>query len=923
MNTPDNLNNPDNQSHGHKLSHHSRAVEVKRMSASQTGRDPVSSERNTTGAPSPSEPTVLDYFKTHAQAQPEAIAIRDGSRLMTYRELDVCSNRVANNLIHGALNLEEAVVILEPASCEFLAGVLGVLKAGGTYFPMDMETPAKRLEFLLTDSKSRFVLSNEAGRNRLQDWPGKVFDLAQMIRPSEAAADNNPGTSSDPNRTAYLLYTSGSTGQPKGVQIEHHSLTNFVRHYHHRFKITPQDRSSMLAYISFDVSVSDIWPTLCAGGTVVVPPKGILGNPDGLIRWLQREEVTLSFVPTGLVEILFTRPWPKQMKLRYLITGGDRLRVRPPAGLPFTIMNGYGPTESTVFATFSVVTPEDGRGTPPPIGRPLDNVKAYVLDEKLRQLPVGESGELYLGGVQLARGYLNRPELTRERFIPDPFADKPEARMYRTGDWARWLTDGELDFLGRKDDQIQIRGHRVELGEIEAQLFAHDAVQQVCCVPQMIDDMPTGVIAHVVPKTSGQDISEILRSHLEAQLPEYMMPSQFVIHERFPLTPQGKADRAAMMTMRPKNVKPSEKSSMGGGLEDALSSLWYSLLPAAADSPKDATFAGLGGDSLLAIKLVLGVEEITGQRLEVSAFLVDLTFTGLRDAVGARMLRNEFEPVLALRKQGARPPMFCLYGHSGDIEAYFHLVKAFGDDQPVFGIRSYALEDLSRLPQSIEEAAQEVVRLIRKVQPHGVPSLVGYSWAGLLAFEVARQFASTEGVNCYTALIGTTAPMRPPNLIFRLTDFAQYFPRWLWNFFTDHKHRRWRLLRWWAMARGTRQYLANGQFPLEEVDWNSSPISRHMIGLEEKYRPLQIWDISVDVFRERDEFNFWSHPFRTAPTDYLPDGGWNRWTHQPNRIHWLEGDHVTVIKPPLVSDLAQAIRAAMDQCLKLPSSQDG
>ena len=892
------------------------------MSASQTGQDPVSLERNVIRTPLLSERTVLDYFKTHAQAQPEAIAIRDGSRLMTYRELDVCSNRVANELVRRALNLEEAVVILEPASCEFLAGVLGVLKAGGTYFPMDVDTPAKRLEFLLNDSKSRFVLSNEAGRNRLQDWSGKVFDLTQMIRPSEAAADKNPGTSCNPNRTAYLLYTSGSTGQPKGVQIEHHSLTNFVRHYHHHFKITPQDRSSMLAYISFDVSVSDIWPTLCAGGTVVVPPKGILGNPDGLIRWLQTEEVTLSFVPTGLVEILFTRPWPKQMKLRYLITGGDRLRVRPPAGLPFTIMNGYGPTESTVFATFSVVTPEDGRGTPPPIGRPLDNVKAYVLDEKLRQLPVGESGELYLGGVQLARGYLNRPELTRERFIPDPFADEPEARMCRTGDWARWLTDGELDFLGRKDDQIQIRGHRVELGEIEAQLFAHDTVQQVCCVPQMIDGMPTSVVAHVVPKTSGQDISEILRSHLEAQLPEYMMPSQFVMHERLPLTPQGKADRAAMMSMLPKNVASAKKSSMGGGLEDALSTLWDSLLPAAADSPKDATFAELGGDSLLAIKLVLGVEEITGQRLDVSAFLVDLTFTGLRDAVGVRMLRNEFEPVLVLRKQGARPPVFCLYGHSGDIEAYFHLVKALGDDQPVFGIRSPALEDLSRLPQSIEEAAEEVVRLIRKVQPHGVPSLVGYSWAGLLAFEVARQFASTEGINCYTALIGTTAPMRTTNLIFRLTDIAQYFLRWLWNFITDHKHRRWRLIRWWKMVRGTKLNQADGQFPLEEVDWKSSPISVHMIGLEEKYRPLQIRDISVDVFRERDEFNFWSHPFRTAPTDYLPDGGWNRWTHQPNRIHWLEGDHVTVVKPPLVSDLAQAICAAMDQCLKLPSSQD-
>jgi amino acid adenylation domain-containing protein len=464
----------------------------------------------------PRERSVLDYFQTLVQSQPEAVAIKDGVRLMTYTELDLLSNRVANELRRQMLKLEESVMILHPASCEFLAGVLGVLKAGGTYFPVDIDTPGKRLEFLLGDSKTRLVLSNVAGMERLREWSGKVLDMDEIIRHADVARDRNPGVPSDPHRAAYLLYTSGSTGQPKGVQIEHHSLTNFVCNYHRYFKITPQDHSSMLAYIAFDVSVGDIWPTLCAGGTVVMPPKGILSDPDGLIRWLETQEITLSFVPTGLAEILFTRPWPRQMKLRYLVTGGDRLRVRPTAGLPFTVVNGYGPTESTVFATFSVVTPDDGRGTPPPIGRPLDNVKTYVLDEKLQPLPMGEAGELYLGGVQLARGYLNRPELTQERFIPDPFAGELGARMYRTGDWARWLPDGELDFLGRKDNQIQIRGCRVELGEIEAQLFAHDAVQHVCCVPQLIDGMPTGVAAHVIPKTSGEDISAILRSHLEA-----------------------------------------------------------------------------------------------------------------------------------------------------------------------------------------------------------------------------------------------------------------------------------------------------------------------------------------------------------------------------------------------------------------------
>jgi thioesterase domain-containing protein len=275
------------------------------------------------------------------------------------------------------------------------------------------------------------------------------------------------------------------------------------------------------------------------------------------------------------------------------------------------------------------------------------------------------------------------------------------------------------------------------------------------------------------------------------------------------------------------------------------------------------------------------------------------------------MARNEFEPLIVLRKQGSRPPVFCLYGHTGDIETYFHLVKALGDDQPVFGIRSPALENLARLPQSMEDAAAEVIRIIRKAQPHGVPSLIGYSWAGTLAFEVARQLAINEGIKCDTFLIGTAAPVRPATLISRVTDFTGYFPPWLWNFITDHKHRRLRLARWWKMVRKVKDNPVDDPASAVELEWGSSPISVHLRGLAEKYQPLQLAAISVDVFRERDEYIFWSLPFRYGQSGYLPDGGWNRWTLKPNRIHWLEGDHGTILRPPLVSTLARAIRESI------------
>jgi amino acid adenylation domain-containing protein len=862
----------------------------------------------------PRELSVVDLIRERCRRQPDAPAVEDGDRVMSYGELDRQSDRVANELLERGLRVEEPIAVMVPLSCEYLSIILGILKAGGCYFPIGPETPAKRLEFLLADCQTRFIWSDPAGAKRFKGWPGTVLDWAQVWN----KADNDPEKISvvptDPQRVAYLLYTSGSTGQPKGVQVEHHSLTNFVGFYQRHFKLTPKDRSSLLAYISFDVSVSDIWPTLCAGGTVVVPPNGILSDPDGLIRWLETREITLSFVPTGLAEILFARSWPRQMKLRYLVTGGDRLRVRPPAELPFTVINGYGPTESTVFSTMSVVKPEDGSGKPPPIGRPLDNVTAYVLDEKLQRLPVGTAGELYLGGVQLARGYLGRPELTRECFLPDPFTKNPGARMYRTGDWARWLPDGELDFLGRKDDQIQIRGYRVELGEIEALLFDHEAVKQVCCVPCLIEGMPTSVVAHIVPHHNDQDPSEELRAYLSSELPEYMVPSRFILHERLPLTAQGKADRAAMIAFLPENKKRPAEALPEGGLELALAGLWRSLLPDAANSSENTPFAELGGDSLLLVKLMLGVEEIIGQRLETSTFLVQPTLRGLCKAVKALMARTEFQPVLTLRKHGNRPPLFFLHGLTGDVEMYFGLAEALGNDQPIYGIRSPALENLSRLPSSIEAAATEIITSIRKIQPHGAPALVGYCWSGRLAFEVSRQFARTEGVYCFTAAIGTDAPLRPTNRFSRIVHFIRYFPSWLWSLVLDTKNRRRRIMRWWGLASENSRDISEND--LITPDWTVSPIIQHLLGLAQKYRPLPKCDVSIEIFCERDEYRSEGHPARPGDTGHLTNGGWDRWTSKEVRIYWLDGNHSSILRPPLVANLAQAIRSAHDRYLQ-------
>ncbi len=877
-----------------------------------SNESPIPSDWNGINAPFPRECSVLDFFRAKVLSQPDKLAVKDSQRFMTYRELDLKSTRVANELRKRSLKIEESVVIFLPASCEFVASVIGVLKAGGTYFPIDKDTPVGRVEFLLKDSATRFIFANPENAPMFSRWPVTVLNPSEIIDSPGHDSGQYPCIPADAGRRAYITYTSGSTGQPKGVEIEHHALTNLVSHYHDTLNLTSADRSSMLSYVAFDASVGDIWPVLTAGGTLVVPPVGILLNPDQFIKWLGSEEITLTFIPTGLMEILFARPWPQTLKLRYLITGGDRLRVRPPHGLPFTIINGYGPTENTVFSTWSAVLPKADAGQLPPIGKPLINTRAYVLDEKFHPVAMGVEGELYVGGEQVARGYLGRPDLTAERFLRDPFVPHSNARMYRTGDWARWLPNGELEFLGRKDGQIQIRGRRVELGEVESAIFAQKAIRQVCCVPWMDDGMPAAIVAHIVLDPAVVNLPDELRSHLEANLPDYMIPREFVLHESLPLTPQGKLDRSALINLN--KSKPSlQPSKSGSELEDKLYSLWCSLLPVAATSAPNMTFQQLGGDSLMAIKLMLGVEEIIGQPLETSTFLINPTFAGLCAAVLERKNGKEFQPILPLRTTGSRPPLFCIYGVSGDVTYYVDLAQELGDDQPVYGIRSPALEDHSLLPESIEAAATEVIRLIRKIQPQGSPCLVGYSWSGLVCFEIARQLARSDGIQCFIAMVGTHAPLWPMNFTGRLVHFLRYMPGWCWGLVTDGEYLRRRLTRWPEMTSRFGNSLIKAEVPIEELV--DSDFSRHLVGLMTTYRPSAREKINITLFRENDSHQKPAHPLRAWQTDHLPDAGWGRWVSEKPHIHWTNGDHWNLIKSPHVSDLAKAIRMAMDQHL--------
>lgn len=865
------------------------------------------------GMPLPREKTVLDFIREHVQRQPKAIAVQDGDQLMDFATLDRLSNRVANRLLRAGLKREGIVALALNRSSAYVVAALGVLKAGGTYLPLDLCTPDHLLKWLLEDSGAKMAFTHPDEVDRFKEWDGLMLAIGDGAETLAKESDVPVTVTVVPSQRAYVIYTSGSTGKPKGVEIEHHSLTNLVTVYKQWLGLTPEDRGTVMANVAFDASVIDLWPMLCAGGSVLIAPKELGIDLDGLIRWFAAEKVTYSFVATALAEVLLTRPWPKDISLRFLCTGGDTLHIQPPTGLPFHLINAYGPTENTVVSTWSIIAP-GASNQQPTIGRALGNVKTYVLNEERQPVSAGEEGELFVGGEQVARGYLNREELTREKFLPDPFSSVAGARMYATGDWVRLRADGELDFLGRRDSQVQIRGRRVELGQIEQQLHGHPSVSQACCVPVMDGRSVTGVMAHIVATNQELKLADTLRDYLADRLPPFMIPTGFIFHERLPLTSRGKVDRTALsQCAKTTSLTKFEADLPAGSKERAIARLWFELLPNAGDAATHATFEELGGDSLHAIKLLLGVESIIGRRIAHSTFLMDPTLPGLLRTAATPANTVEEEQLIVLRQGGSRPPIFCLYGLHGDISHYLELAKALGDDQPVFAIRSLGLNDPSKLPQTMEEAAARAVKLIEEAHPHQTPVLIGYSWAGYLAFEVARQWLAKKGTAPFLAMVGTPGLRRPTSAAYRVWHFIRWFPAWVIEKLRDGSDRSFRQM----MTRFFRFFVKDPvekKTEFQQAEWASPPIVTHFLAIADKYHPTKKQPIEIHLFRETlSQGRIATHPLESSRTDQLPDCGWQYWTKCPVHVHWLETDHDAILHAPEVNRLATRVHKLINR----------
>ncbi|MFJ3064718.1 amino acid adenylation domain-containing protein, partial [Pseudomonas sp. NPDC087039] len=594
--------------------------------------------------------TLQQRIERQAAAHPQDTAATQAGAFLTYADLNHQANALAHHLIGLGVGADDRVAVVARRGLETLVGLLAVLKAGAGYVPVDPAHPDERVHYLLTDSAPVVVLTQQALRGRLGTLPVPVLLLDRPGWP--VRADNPALPALNARHLAYVIYTSGSTGQPKGVMVEHQTVNNLVDWHCRAFDLCHGRHTSCLAGFGFDAMAWEVWPALCAGATLHLAPCAE-GHEDldAMLAWWRDQPLDVSFLPTPVAEYAFSHQL-EHPTLRTLLIGGDRLRQFNRIQR-FAVVNNYGPTETTVVASSGVVE----AGEVLHIGRPVDNARLYVLDERRQPVALGVPGELYIGGAGVARGYLNRPALTAERFLDDPFTATPGARMYRTGDLVRWLADGTLDYLGRNDDQVKIRGVRIELGEIESRLATLPGINEAVVLAREDQPGQPRLVAYFTPQADVEAATpESLRAQLQAHLPEYMVPVAFVELAALPLTANGKLDRRALPKPERSALFEQGFEAPEGELENALAQLWAELLQVERVGRHDHFFT-LGGHSLLAMRMVSQVRLRLGVELTLAELFANAELAAVA-AVLANAGRSELPAILPVPREQPLPMSF-------------------------------------------------------------------------------------------------------------------------------------------------------------------------------------------------------------------------------------------------------------------------
>ncbi|WP_434348622.1 amino acid adenylation domain-containing protein [Myxococcus virescens] len=731
-------------------------------------RERVLRQWNDTGTPEAEGACLHALFEAQALRTPDAVAVVVDDWELTYGELDQLSDRVAASLQDWDVGPEVVVGVYLDRSAELIVSLLAVMKAGGAFLALDADEPVDRLRHIVADARPRVVISSTKLSERLWGMGGFVtLHVDEGVRGVPAAPGQQLRRDVLPDQLAYILYTSGSTGRPKGTEITHRSIVNYLRWSVDAYRLREGTGSPVIGSVSFDGTLTSLFAPLLAGRALFLVPRG---HEIDQLTSRDYPEQGFSFIkmtPSHLRAFNgLGRTREVLGRTHAVVLGGEGLHGVDLApwreqGIPTRVINEYGPTEAAVACCFETLLPD---GTPPPervpIGRPIPHMRLYILDRYLQPVPIGVPGELYIGGVGLARGYLRRPDLTAERFVPNPFDVGPDgSRLYRTGDHARYLSDGRIEYLGRQDDQLKIRGHRVEAGEVEAALGRHPDVVQSAVLLQRLPSGAPRLVAYVQPQSMGNgDLRAELRKSLREVLPEYMMPEVIAVLPELPLTPSGKIDRKAL----PPGVSEAPVASTltrteaRTETERQLQALFGELLGLSAVAPTDSFFE-LGGHSLLAVTLIsrisakLGIEVPLNEVFDRPSVEALAHWIDEHSSKVTALIRQLPACVVALKPLGHKPPLFLTPPSAGSPAVYVALARHLDAEQPVFGFQMPGVMDDQLPPETIEDTAALYVAALRQVQPRGPYRIAGWSYGGLVVCEMARQL---EALGEQVALLG-------------------------------------------------------------------------------------------------------------------------------------------------------------------------
>jgi amino acid adenylation domain-containing protein len=882
-------------------------------------RRQILDEWNQTETDIPEVRPVHELFEQQVERTPTAVAVEFEETRLTYRELNERANQLAHYLRSAGAGPDVLVGVCLERSAELVVALLGILKAGAAYLPLETEYPAERLRFMLDDSAAPILITQKSLSEKVRQLgtEARIVCLDEEEIPRQSR--ENPAAPVMPENLVYVIYTSGSTGKPKGTLITHRGLTNYLTWAIQAYPVKAGKGAPVHSSIAFDLTVTGLFTPLLVGRTAYLcetftaetqSTQRSRGGVESLISALRRGQgkgFSLIKITPAHLELLsheLTREEAAHCASAFIIGGenltADNIKFWQDAAPNTMLVNEYGPTETVVGCCVYTVGKEDKSRGAIPIGRPIANTRLYILSPQLQPQPIGVPGELYIGGPGLARGYLNRPDLTAHAFVPDPFSTSGGERLYRTGDLARYRADGKLEFLGRIDNQVKVSGFRIELEEIETVLRAHNGVENVAVVARQGKLLAYVVVTPEARADEAKLWSE-LRDFIKTKLPEYMSPGIFVALDSLPVTPNGKVDRRALSSVD--ELRPDLKEpylAPRDQIEERLAMLWANVLQLKSIGVRD-NFFELGGNSLLAARLFAQIANSFGKHLPLATLFLSPTIEQLANCLRDSDTSKTWSSLVAIQPEGSRPPLFCVHAAGANVLIYRPLSRHLGNDQPVYALQAQGLDGRARPLTRVEDMAALYIKEMRAVQPEGPYFLLGASFGGLVVYEMAQQLIEQNQQVALLAMLNTNCPVYSfaKRIRCHVGHLIEKGPREYAQGIVSR--------RFAGRVSETKSETANGLDPeIQKVLAKDSGVDQSLVrtvlaimAADEQYVPeRRVYPGKITLFWARD-----------AKRDFEDNRlGWRKLAGAGLEVHVVPGNHTSIREEPHVAELAAKLK---------------